>query len=31
VEDMEITGEFNLVYINRSVAEPKADLFLANC
>ena len=31
VEDMEITGEFNLVYINRSVAEPKADLFLATC
>lgn len=31
VEDMEITGEFNLVYINRSVPEPKADLFLATC
>ena len=28
VEDMQITGEFNLVYINRSVAEPKATLFL---
>ena len=31
VEDMEITGVFNLVYINRSVTEPKADLFLATC
>jgi len=25
---MQITGEFNLVYINRSIAEPKATLFL---
>lgn len=28
VEDMQITGEFNLVYINALVAAPKASLFL---
>lgn len=28
VEDMQITGEFNLVYTNKLVAEPKAALFL---
>ncbi len=28
VEDMQITGEFNLVYINALVAEPKVSLFL---
>lgn len=27
VEDMQITGEFNLVYINTAVAEPKIGLF----
>ena len=30
VEDMQITGEFNLVYINRSVAEPKAAVFFCD-
>lgn len=30
VEDMQITGEFNLVYINQSVAEPNAALFLGD-
>lgn len=30
VEDMQITGEFNLVYINRSVAEPKEAVFFCD-
>lgn len=28
VEDMQNTGEFNLVYINQAVAEPNVTLFL---
>ncbi|MBR2717697.1 MAG: LysR family transcriptional regulator [Clostridia bacterium] len=30
VEDMQITGEFNLVYINEQVAGPQIDIFFAD-